>query len=869
MMDRLYRRLLRLLPREYDEADRVEMWETYRARVAGAHGSGGGTAATRERLREALDLVATLVRLRWPLPSTDSLRQDVRVGVRSLRRSPLTSTLAVVSLALGLGATTALFSALDVWLVRPIPLPNEDRLVAVGMANLERGWNFNAFSIRDYVDWSSRTESVTLGIYARAGYNMAAGDRAERVSALSVSANLPGILGIDVFRGRSLTDEDGAPGAPRVALITHAFWRSTLGADPDVIGKELSLDGVPHTVIGVMHPDQRIPDEPAAIWRPLRISGSESRSGHSYRAIALLDEGTGRAAAAAELDAIAGQVAELDPASTFPDAAVRPYREVVYTPELRQVAIVLGVAALFVLLIACSNIAHILLARGVARSHEIAVRGALGAGRMRVLQQLLVESLMIAAVGGALGLGLAHVGLDLLRTYALAPQVPGWATMSIDGRILTVAAGLTLASTLAFGLLPALRTSRVDLRGRLSEGGRDAGVGRRSRLGSAFVVAEVSASLVLLALSGLMIRAIVEMRSVDLGTSFDDAVTFRIAVPPASQESGDELRRFHADLAERLRAEPGVTGVTHSSGHFLRRWSTVLYAIPGLASLDERSRLSAEYRGVSYSYADVVGLDLVAGRWFDEALDGAEGPDVAVVSRELTDLWWSTPAEAVGQLVVPRSDTELQIVGVVEGMRIRGPGRPPPPSIFELSAQRPTRYQFWLVRHESEPETVAGRIRTIVREMDPDLAVFSLYAGREVMEDVLGEQYAGLRIFGALGALALLLTLVGVYGVVAHSVGRRLPEMGLRMALGANPGELVRTVVRQSARTAAIGLGLGVLVSLGAGQGLAWLLLGVSPRDPVVLTGVTVLLFLAILAASAVPATRAARVDPVCTLRRG
>lgn len=867
MLDRVYRWLLLLLPRDFDGHDREEIWQTYQARVTAAAQHGSGAART-ERCRELVDLALSVADFLWPFPSVDSLRQDMRFGLRALLRSPAVTALAVGSLALGLGAVTAIFSALDVWLIRPIPLPNAERLISVGMANPERGWSFNPFSLRDYADWARETESVELGIYARGSVNLAVDDRAERVQVLVASSNLLDVFGIDVVLGRGLRPEDGSPDAPPVVVLTDAFHDSFLGADPKTLGTELILDGVPHVVVGVMRPGQDFPGAPTGIWRALHVSGTEAREGHNYWGVALLEEGIGIDAAHQELNAIGERVAEQDPESTFPGASTRGFREQVYGPEFEAGGTTTGLGVLFVLLIACANIANILLARGLARTHEMAVRGALGAGRPRIVQQLLVESVLIAFLGGALGLVVAHVGLDLLVNHALPVGIPGIQDIAINGRMLTLAGVLTVVSALVFGLVPALRTSKVDIRERLTEGGRGGSSGRHGRLSRALLVGEISVSLVLLVLSGLMIKAMITVRSIDLGMELGDAVVFRIDVAPASQQTSDDVRVFYDALAERLRAEPGVTEVAHSSGHLLSQSSTVLYSVPGMVSLDDRDRLSAEYRMVSATYADVVGLKLLAGRWFDTADGPPAASGVTVVSRELAERWWSTPATAVGQFISPRTGSRLQIVGVVEGTRLWGPNLgAPPPAIFEPASQRPNRYGFWVVSYETDPQQIVQQIRSVVGEMDPNLAVFGVQTSEELLDEAYMRERAAFRVFGALGALALLLTLVGVYGVIAHSVGRRMHEMGLRMALGADRRRLIGMILGSSVKVAAIGLAIGVVLSMGAGQGLSFMLAGVSPRDPLVLSSVSLLLLIAIAIASLVPARRAAGADPVRVMR--
>lgn len=866
MLDRAYRTLLRLLRRRYDIADRDEMWGTYVERVAAARTTGGALGAFAERVRELSDLIRAGLGTPGLSRIFDSLARDLRVGVRSLSRSPLTSMLAVASLALGIGATTTIFSALDVWLIRPLPVPNAERLVSVAMANRERGWGFNALSVPDYTDWQQASQSVDLAAYRFSSFNLSTGDRIERADAIEVSVNLLDVLGVVPHRGRAFSQDEGTAAGPRVTMLAYAFWESSFAADPSIVGQSIRLDGVPHTVIGLLPAGHDIPGIGGDVWVPVRISGEERRDQHGLNGVGLLQPEATLSVARDELGTIAAQVALQDPDVTFPEATVIPLRERVYGRQFQQGGMLLSGSVLFVLLIACANIANLLLARGMARTQELAIRGALGAGRGRIVRQLLTESLVIAVIGGVMGLAVAYLGIDLLLTQVLpGEQVPGMTDIGLNGRGLVVTSVLTVGSTLLFGLLPALRTSSVDVRDRLSAGGGATVGSSRSKLGSALVIGEISASLVLLILTGLMIRQLTALHQLDMGMRTDEALVFRVSLPQESYATMGEAHVFCDELTDRLTAVPGIRSVASSSGHPLRMWSTTLYSIPALEGDGEAARRSAESRRVSSEYLALMELGLEAGRWFDRDIDVPEAPRVAVVSRAMADLWWESPDDALGE-VVRFNGTSREIVGVVAGGRLRGPQDAPPPIIFEPIAQRPARYVFHVVDHGSERQAVASQIRETIREMDPNLAVFNIQSLEDAFAETVSGLRAGLRILAVLGAIAMLLTVVGVYGVMAHTVNLRKREMGLRMALGASAGGVTRLVLTRSGRIAAIGLGVGLTLSLIAGQAVQFLLVGVSPRDPIILVGVSALLFATVTLASYLPARRAGRVDPVRTL---
>jgi putative ABC transport system permease protein len=867
ILDRLYRLGLWLLPRTYDARDREEMWQTYLERVARASARPRRTAATGERLSELFDLGLALLRARAQPAPVDALRLDLRGAARSLMRTPLTSLLAIGSLTLGIGATSSIFSALDVWLVRPLPLPNHERLVAVSMANRSMGWMNNVLSIRDYADWQAASRTVDLMAYATGSYNLSIDGRAERVRALQVSANATGVLGIEPTLGRGFVETEGTPAGDRVALLTDSFWRTSLGADPDVIGRSVLLDGIGFTVIGVLPSGQRIPGTRVDVWTPLRISGQEERSGHFLHAAGLVQDGYDIDAVREELAAVAAAVAEQDPDRTFPDALVRPFREEIYGPEYRQGGIVLAGAALFVLLIACANIANLLVARGMARTHELAVRGTLGASRSRIVQQLLVESSLIALVGGLLGVAIAYVGIDLLLTYALpAEYVTGWDQIALDRRTLIGASILTVLSVMVFGLLPAVRTARLSMSRQLAATGREGTLEGGNRLAPALVVGEIAATLALVTLSALLIRSLTAMQRVDLEMRTSNALVFRMDVPRDARSSMEEVEAFYQELAARLMAIPGIDDAASSSGHIVSGWSTYLYSIDHTPEDGEVMRRSAEHRRVTTTYLDVMGLRMVAGRWFDVDVDRSDAPPVAVVSRALAAQWWEDPSDALGR-AVHYGDEQRLIVGVVDPGRLRGAAELPPPAIFVPFAQAPTRSTFNVVAHGLSDLEVTTHVRRVVEAMDPTLAVFDAQTIEDAISEALGPQTSGFRILGSLGALALVLTLVGVYGVMAHSVGGRMREMGIRMALGADGWSLVRMCVLGTYKLYGLGIALGIVLSLIAGQAIAFMLPGVSPRDPATLAFVSGAVCLTVLAASYLPARKAALADPVRTMR--
>ena len=865
MLDRLYALLLRALPAAYDQADRAEMLEVFRQRGRRVDETEGRASGRWHRTRELGDLATQVVTSRtgaW----FGSLRQDAVVGMRSLLKTPLLTALAVLSLGVGIGATSAIFTTLDIWLLRPVPLPNAERLIWVGMANRERGWGMNAFTIPDFVRWRERSEAVDLAIHRRTSFNLSGSEGAERVEAVVGSHNLARVLGIATAQGRMFTPAEERADGPRAVVLSDGFWQRRFGGADAVLGSTIIIDSEPHVVVGVLPPLPHIPAFDGEVWLPLRVSGEEPRS-HLYSGVGLLAPGVGIEQARDELQTVAEAAGLSDPDRSFPDASARPFRSFLYGPQYSQGGAMLGAAVLFVLLIACANIANLLLVRGVGRAHEMSLRAALGAGRWRIVRQLLTESVMLAALGGVVGILLAQVGLHLLSTYLLPPeQVPGLDQMTVSPRVIAVTAVLTMACVLLFGLLPALQSSRLDLRRPLSAG-RPTGSGvERWLWGKGLVVTEIALALSLLASTGLIIRSIVDSYRVDMGFRTTGVVVFRVTPPVSTYEGEAAVRAFHETLRERLLAMPGTESVTSATGTPVGFGGNFAYGVQGEEAEDGEFRRSAHYRFVDADFLEVMGLELVAGRWFDDGLDGSASPPVAVVSRTLAEFEFGSPAEALGRSL-RLTDRSPTIVGVANVGRFLGPQYDEPRTILEPVSQRAPRFRFYVVDSGiAASETMAG-IRRVVEELDPGIAVFRMQTLDEAFAEVMEPETVSVRIFATLACIALLLTVVGVYGVISHSVGTRTSEMGLRMALGADRRGLVRLIVGQSGRVVAVGLVLGIVLSLAAGQSLTAIFAGIRPRDPVALTLVVGLMALASLGAAYFPARRGAGVDPMSALR--
>jgi putative ABC transport system permease protein len=813
---------------------------------------------------EVTDLAVALVREHLG-GSMDATVQDVKVGVRSLRRTPMVTAMAVLSLALGIGATTALFSALDVWLWRPLPVPNQSRLVHIGLSHRERGWQNLSLSLADFKDFREAARTVDLAVYRRIGASLSTGGTAEEVTTIRGSANLPTVLGVRPALGRAFRPDEEMAGTPGTALLTDAFWRTAWNADPSVLGRSLMIDGEPYTVVGVLPPRSTLPTMEADIWIPLRLTGEETRRSHSWQALGLPHPGQDLAAVQEDMETAATAIVRAHPDVDFTDADVQSLHDFYATGPFRQGTYAIGSSVLFVLLIACANIANLLLARGVGRTHEMAVRGASGAGRGRVVRQLLTENVILAAMGGLAGVGVAYVGIRLLVGFVFPPSVQGLEYIELNGRVLTAAVVLTVASALFFGLVPSWRTSRVDLRARLADGGRGTMGAGRGRLGTALVAGEIGLAIALLATTALVVRSLLSMNRVDMGFRTDDALTFAVTLPERSYPDPGAIRTFHAALASRIGELPGVVAVGANTTPAIGGFSSESYAVGDRADGDVREH-EAWLRHSSQGYLRAMGMHLVAGRWFDEQVDRPDAPAAVVVSLPLARQEWGSAAAAVGR-TLSMSSTGYRVVGVADVGRLMGPQRPSPSVIFVSATQAPSRGMYYVVAVGSGGTEVAAGIRAVLRQLDPDLAMADPSTLGAEVRAALQPEVVVIEILGTLGGLALLLTLVGVYGVVAHSVARRTPEFGLRAALGADPGSILRLVLARSGWLAVGGAAGGLIVAVGLGKLLSAVLVGIRPFDALALGGTALLTVFAAGAASWVPARRAARVDPTRSLQ--
>ncbi|HEV3469196.1 MAG TPA: ABC transporter permease [Pyrinomonadaceae bacterium] len=797
----------------------------------------------------------------------ERLLQDLRFGARVLLKRPGFTLSAVLTLALGIGANTAIFSVVNAVLLRPLPYPGAERLVAVfeTTQSIPRDY-ISVANLRDYRAQTAAFEGFTT--FVPQSVNLTGVGEPDRVRGGFVTSSFFPLLGARAAEGRTFLPEEDEPGRGRVAVLTHGLWQRRFGGDPSVVGKALTLNAEPYTVVGIMPEDFRFPMDEIEVWLPATAwpNYKDDRALHNSFVIGKLREGATRPRAEEELRTVAARLAAAYPKENEGRGVeVVAFHELL-VEDVRPALLVLLAAVGLILLIACANIANLLLARGAARQREVALRAALGAGRGRLLRQFLTETVLLALAGGAAGLLLALWGVDFL--LALAPgQLPGAGRVALDARVLGFSLALTLATGLGFGLVPALKLSRADVNSTLKEGGGRAGGGGRRRARSAFVVAQVALALVLLVAAGLLINSFYRVLSVSPGFDPENLLTLEYRLPRNKYAKGEDQWAFHRQVVERVRGVPGVTSAAVIRAlPFSGNGSTIAYALPGRPAPAPGQEPRAQENAAHPGYFETVGLPVLRGRVFEER-DGAEAPPVVVVNRLMAEQSWPGEDPLGKQIHFPEVKITATVVGVVGDAKQYTLGEAQRPQVYTAYAQNPHIFATLVARTGVEPMSLARAVTEAVWSVDPEQPVWKV----RTVEHLLGESVAGRRFVLTLmigfAALAVLLTALGIYGVVSYTVAQRTHEIGVRVALGARRRDVLGLVLRQGLGLALLGVGLGVPVALALTRLLSSLLYGVSASDPATYAAVTLLLAAVALLACYLPARRATRVDPMEALR--
>jgi predicted permease len=792
---------------------------------------------------------------------------DIRYAVRALVRRPVFAATVILTLALGIGANASVFTVVNGFMFTPLPYAHPDRLVSLTSANPELGWSDTDVGPHDVWDWKTRARSLEdAAVFYSDGLNMTGQGQPELVHGVRTSPNLLRVLGRQPALGRDFTDDEYGDDH-RVALLSDGFWQRHFGRGDQVLGSVLTLDGNAYTVVGILPPDFQFLDyeERPDVYLPLTgRPDKDPRGGHYADAVGRLAEGSTVAEARSELNAIADQLASEHPETNkgWKVEVTSTHRKLV-GPIAMRASVVLMVAVLFVLLMACVNVANLLMARGEGRARELAVRTALGAGRARVVRQLLTESSVLALVGGGLGLVLAIWGYRGIAA-GLPAQLPPVFHWGMDARVLLFTTALTVGSALVFGLVPALRVTRGAFQA-LRDGGRGGRSRRSGRMGGALVVAQTALALVLLVGGGLLMKSLARMRTQDFGFDPDHVLTVRIAPPHATYDNDAKVRSFWDAVEAKARALPGVVAVGTTQSHPLMgsNWGNTV-RISGQEELERRVRTTY----VSPGLFDALRFRIVQGRGITQR-DGPDAPPAVVVNEAFVRQYLPPDQNALDQSLLVDDDggsTSIPIVGVVHNVVERGVDSPPEPSVYVSLAQRVVATRSLVIRTAGPPVDAVPEIQQAVWAVDPAIPLYDI----QTMKSLVDERLGGFRVIGYLMAtfavLSLILGAVGIYGVTAYAAGQRTGEIGVRLAMGAERHDVVRMVVVQGGRRTLVGLALGLgLATLLSGM-LGTILVDVDPRDPATFLGVTVILAVISLLGLYVPARRASRVDPVRAL---
>jgi len=797
----------------------------------------------------------------------ETLLQDIRYGVRMLVKNRSFTAIAVLALALGIGANTAIFSVVNSVLLRPLAFQEPDKLVRV--EEHHAAWGHSAgLTFATYIDATARCRSLqNLSAYRTWNFNLTDEGEPEQASGALVTANFFAALGVQPLLGRAFHHNEDQPGNDKVVVIGHGLWQRRFGADPNAIGKTIKVNDERHTIIGIMPRGFLFPEQ-SDLWTPLVVDALKAnRRAHLLRVIGRLQPGATAEQARGELAAIAAQIDEQNP-GVDPDLRFNliGLHEQLVAP-VRPALFVLFGAVGFVLLIACTNVANLLLARNATREKELAIRAALGAGQLRLIRQLLTESLMLALLGGLLGFLFARWGVALIIAFSPG-DIPRLDEVSIDGRVLLFTFAASLLTGMLFGLVPALQSSKIDLNTSLKEGARSSSGTTRHRLRRYLVVAEIALALVLLIGAGLLINSFKRLLDVDPGFNPQNVLTMQLYLP-GSQEGVDQQKKaFLSQALERIRTIPGVESAGLANCLPITGGPNTDFEIIGRPVPDVGDQPSADIRIIDTDYFRALEIPLRQGRWFTER-DTARAPQVMVINETMARRFW--PGEdALGKRVTMKDWGDPltgEIVGVVGDVKANGLDTETGSMIYWPHTQFPTGFNRVVIRTTSDPSNLIAAVKHQVWSVNKNQPIADIKSMEQVLAASVARRRFNMALLGGFAVIALLLASVGIYGVMSYTVTQRYREIGIRMALGAARRDIIRMVMKQGVSLALLGIGAGLVGALALTRLLSSLLFGVSATDPITFITISLILTGVALGACFVPARRATKVDPMIALR--
>jgi putative ABC transport system permease protein len=803
-----------------------------------------------------------------------TLWQDLRYGARMLLKYPGFALIAVITLALGIGANTVIFSVINGVLLSSLPYPNPEQLAMVWCDNKRQGIPDDITSYPNFVDWRDRNKTFQGMAGVTSGRtNLTGTGEPEEISDANVSINFFQLMGVNPVLGRVFTAEEEQTGRDRVVVLSYSLWQRRFGGDREILSRTISLSDQPYVVVGIMPPGFQFPEK-TEIWAPLAPDEGmrQARFGFFLPVVGRLKPGVTRAQAQADLDLVAGQIEK-----QFPDMAgygvnVVPVLENTVGP-IRRALMILLVAVVFVLLIACANVANLLLARAAVRQREVAVRAALGAGRWRIVRQLLTESMLLAVLGGALGVLLAWWGLRLLVDLNPA-NIPRLENIRLDSRVLWFTLGISLLTGVIFGLVPALQATHLKLSETLKEGGRTGGggaAGRRAQQSrGAFIVAEVALTLALLVGAGLLIRSFWRLQQIDTGFKPDHLLTLRVTLWGSNYRERGQAVSFFDRLQERLAALPGVVSASATTGIMLRKLAnSASFTIENRPRDPNELALELPFDRVQPNYFQTMGIPLVKGRAFT-AQDTRDTPMVTIVNETFVKRYFPNDDPIDKRFTFGGGGPNarwITIVGVVRDTKRQGVDQPVRIESWMPLAQRPAGSMEVVLRTTGDPLALTNAVREAVWSLDRNLPIPSIQTVEHLLSERVSQQRLNMLALGLFALVALVLAAVGIYGVMSYAVTQRTQEIGVRMALGAQASDVLRMVVWRGMSLALIGVALGLAAALALTRVMRNLLFEVSVTDPFTFAAIPVLLTGVAFVACWIPARRATKVDPLVALR--